>query len=193
MLKKNSELRAEAREVLRGKWPMAALATLIVIGVSGASVYLPPLLGLFLIGLPVMYGFFVLMLGLRRGASDIDFGVLFEAFKSGTYQRIAITKLLQVIYVWLWSLLLLIPGIIKQYSYAMTDYILKDEPSLSGNAAIEKSMAMMAGHKMKLFLLDLSFIGWYILACFTLGIGIFFLTPYMLTARAAFYEDLKAQ
>ena len=61
------------------------------------------------------------------------------------------------------ALLLLIPGIIKHYSYAMTDYILKDEPELCNNAAIERSMAMMEGNKMKLFLLDLSFIGWAIL------------------------------
>ena len=66
-----------------------------------------------------------------------------------------------------WSLLLVIPGIIKSYSYAMTDFILKDEPEMKNNAAIEKSMAMMEGNKMKLFMLDLSFIGWAILCIFT--------------------------
>ena len=75
----------------------------------------------------------------------------------------------------------------------MTDFILKDQPELANNGAIEKSMAMMEGNKMKLFLLDLSFIGWAILCLFTLGIGYFFLQPYMQAAHAAFYEDLKAQ
>ena len=64
---------------------------------------------------------------------------------------------------------------------------------MANNGAIEKSMAMMEGNKMKLFLLDLSFIGWAILCLFTLGIGYFFLQPYMQAAHAAFYEDLKAQ
>ena len=75
----------------------------------------------------------------------------------------------------------------------MTDFILKDQPELANNAAIEKSMAMMDGNKMKLFLLDLSFIGWAILCLFTFGIGCFFLQPYVQAAHAAFYEDLKAQ
>ena len=75
----------------------------------------------------------------------------------------------------------------------MTDYILKDESELCNNAAIERSMAMMEGNKMKLFLLDLSFIGWAILCLFTFGIGFFVLQPYVQVSHAAFYEDLKAQ
>ena len=87
--------------------------------------------------------------------------------------------------------MLIIPGVIKAYSYAMTDFILKDKPEMKNNAAIEKSMAMMDGYKMKLFLLDLSFIGWFILCLFTFGIGFFFLQPYIQVAHAAFYENLK--
>ena len=79
------------------------------------------------------------------------------------------------------------------FSTADSHYILKDEPELKYNAAIEKSMSMMNGYKMKLFLLDLSFIGWMILSVLTLGIGLLFLQPYMSTARATFYEDLKAE
>lgn len=73
----------------------------------------------------------------------------------------------------------------------MTLFILKDEPELKYNAAIEKSMKMMSGYKMKLFLLDLSFIGWAILCILTLGLGFLFLSPYVTTAHAAFYEELK--
>ena len=103
------------------------------------------------------------------------------------------TVVLVFIYTFLWSLLLIIPGVVKHYSYAMTPYILKEEPEMKNNAAIEKSMVMMDGNKMKLFLLDLSFIGWAILCLFTFGIGFFFLQPYMQASHAAFYEDLKAQ
>ena len=150
MLKLNSELRAQAREALRGKWPMAAVAALIYSAIAGGLSSIP----------------FIGWIG---------------------------SLLLQDVYTILWSLLLVIPGIIKSYSYAMTSFILKDEPEMKNNAAIEKSMAMMEGNKMKLFMLDLSFIGWAILCIFTLGIGLLFLQPYVAISRAAFYEDLKAQ
>ena len=192
MLKENSQLRAEARQALQGKWPMAAVAALIYSVIAGGLSAIPFIGGLcsLFIGLPIAYGIAIVMLGVYRG-KDIDFGVLFEGFQD--YCRIFVTKLLQAIYTLLWSLLLVIPGIIKSYSYAMTDFILKDEPEMKNNAAIEKSMAMMENNKMKLFLLDLSFIGWALLAIVTFGIGFLFLQPYMQVSRAAFYEDLKAQ
>ena len=138
----------------------------------------------------MMYGYSIVMLSVMRGG-EMNIGGLFDGFND--FGRVVGTKLLQAIYTFLWMLLLVIPGIIKSYSYAMTDFILKDEPLLANNAAIEKSMAMMDGNKMKLFLLDLSFIGWAILCLFTFGIGFLFLQPYVQSAHAAFYEDLKAQ
>ncbi|WP_288361143.1 DUF975 family protein [uncultured Bacteroides sp.] len=192
MLKENSQLRAEARQALQGKWPMAAVAALIYSIVAGGLSAIPFIGGLcsLFIGLPVAYGIAIVMFGVFKG-KDVDFGVLFEGFQD--YSRIFVTKLLQGIYTALWSLLLVVPGVIKYYSYAMTDYILKEEPEMKNNAAIEKSMAMMENNKMKLFLLDLSFIGWALLAIVTFGIGFLFLQPYMQVSRAAFYEDLKAQ
>lgn len=192
MLKQNSELRAQAREALKEKWLMAAVAALIYSVIAGGLSSIPVIgiLCTLFVGLPIAYGFAILMMGVLKG-KDIDFGVLFEGFQD--YARIFVTKLLQAVYTFLWSLLLLIPGIIKHYSYAMTDYILKEEPELKNNAAIERSMAMMEGNKMKLFMLDLSFIGWALLSIITFGIGFFFLQPYMQVSYAAFYEDLKAQ
>jgi uncharacterized membrane protein len=96
------------------------------------------------------------------------------------------------LFIALWSLLLIIPGIIKCFSYAMTPFILEENPELSANDAIDRSRAMMKGHKFDLFWLMLSFIGWYILCFFTLGIGFLWLAPYQETAIAAFYEDVKA-
>lgn len=189
MLKENFELRAEARMALTDKWVMAAVATLVMGAVSGAASYIP-VAGTILVALPVMYGYAIVMLNVFRG-DEVNIGGLFDGFSD--FGRIVGTKLLQAIYTFLWTLLLVVPGIVKSYSYAMTDYILKDYPELSNNAAIEKSMAMMDGYKMKLFLLDLSFIGWAILCIFTFGIGLLFLKPYMQVAHAAFYEDLKAQ
>ena len=149
MLKLNSELRAQAREALQGNWVMAAVAALIYSAIVSATSYLP-LVGTLLVGLPVAYGFTILMFSVIKGAKDIDLGILFEGFKD--YSRIMGTVVLVFIYTFLWSLLLIIPGIIKHYSYAMTPYILKEEPEMKNNAAIEKSMVMMDGNKMKLSL-----------------------------------------
>lgn len=99
---------------------------------------------------------------------------------------------LMYLFIMLWSLLLVIPGIIKTFSYAMTPYILEERPELSANEAIDHSRAMMKGHKFDLFWLLLSFIGWGILCIFTLGIGLLWLMPYMQTSLAGFYEDVKA-
>ena len=189
MLKQNSEMRAEARVALTDKWVMGAVTTLVFGAVSGAASYIP-VVGSILVALPMMYGYAIVMLSVMRGG-EMNIGGLFDGFND--FGRIVGTKLLQAIYTFLWTLLLVIPGIIKNYSYAMTDFILKDQPELANNAAIEKSMAMMDGNKMKLFLLDLSFIGWAILCLFTFGIGFLFLQPYVQSAHAAFYEDLKAQ
>lgn len=128
---------------------------------------------------------------LRTNGEEIKFEELFEGFHD--YARIFTTLFLKGIYIFLWMLLLIVPGLIKNYSYALTEFILKDEPELSGNVAIEKSMKMMEGHKMDLFLLDLSFLGWIILGVLSFGIGMLWVTPYMETARAAFYEDRKAE
>jgi uncharacterized membrane protein len=102
-----------------------------------------------------------------------------------------LTGLLMSVYIFLWSLLLIVPGIIKALSYAMTPYILRDHPELRYDAAIRESMRMMQGNKMKLFLLILSFIGWFILALIPFGLGLFLFLPYYRTSIAAFYEDLK--
>ena len=101
--------------------------------------------------------------------------------------------LLMYIFIILWSFLFIIPGIVKAFSYAMTPYILEENPELSANDAIDRSRAMMKGHKFDLFYLYLSFIGWGILCLLTLGIGFLWLTPNMSTATAAFYEDVKAE
>ena len=99
---------------------------------------------------------------------------------------------LMALFTFLWSLLFIIPGIIKMFSYAMTPYILEENPELSAGEAIDRSRAMMKGHKFDLFWLMLSFIGWGILGFLTLGIGYIWLSPYMTTSVASFYEDVKA-
>lgn len=192
MLKLNSELRREARAALQGNWGMSAVVVLVYLAVTSICSCIPMVGWLLsiLICLPMSWGLYIVFYKLYN-ERVLTFDTLFDGYKD--YGRILGTVLLVQIYTFLWSLLLIVPGIIKSCSYAMTPFILRDHPELSFNAAIEKSMAMMEGNKMKYFLLCLSFIGWGILCVLTLGIGTLFLSPYMNTSFAAFYNDLKAQ
>lgn len=188
-MKTSSELRAQAWGVLSGKWGMAVVATLVYGVISGVLSFIPFVswIATLLVSLPLAYGFTVMLLNVVRG-SDVQLDTMGEGFKD--YGRILGTMLLSSVYQFLWMLLLIVPGIIKGYSYALTPYLLKDHPELKFNAAIEESMRLMSGNKMRLFLLDLSFIGWFLLGIITFGIAFLWITPYWNTARAAFYEDL---
>ena len=100
--------------------------------------------------------------------------------------------LLMNIYLFLWFLLFIIPGIVKSYSYRMVPYLIKDHPELSASEVITMSRQMMNGNKWRAFLLDLSFIGWILLSVFTLGLlNIFWTFPYMYSTSAALYRELK--
>lgn len=181
----NSELRAIARQKLEGNWGTAALITFVSLLIQ--SVLNQTGIG-WLANLPIAFGTTIAFLNLLRGGK-FEVSVIFEYFNG----RVFVTMLLKCVYILLWSLLLIIPGIIKNYSYAMTEFLMIDNPEMENNAAIEKSMEMMQGNKMKLFMLDLSFIGWFILCMLTFGLGFILLAPYVETAHAAFYEDLKAE
>lgn len=143
-----------------------------------------------LVLLPVQWSYVASFLRLRNG-EQVKVNNLFDCFKD--YTRIFVTKLLQFIYTMLWTMLFIVPGVMKSYSYAMTDFILLDDPTISDDKAIDKSMKMMEGHRMELFMLDLSFIGWALLAILTCGLGFLLLSPYVNAAHAEFYEDLKQQ
>lgn len=108
---------------------------------------------------------------------ECGFENLFSYFPN--WKNILKTKVLRTIYEILWTLLLIIPGIIGSYSYAMTDYILAENPELSAKEAIARSKAMMEGNRWRLFCLEISFIGGAILSLLTLGIGSLWLIPYM--------------
>ena len=96
------------------------------------------------------------------------------------------------LFIWLWSLLFVIPGIIKEYEYRLVPYIVSENPTISYKDAQAESKKLMKGNKWKTFILDLSFIGWDILSAFTLGmLEIFFVGPYKASTEAALYETLK--
>lgn len=116
---------------------------------------------------------------------------MFDGFKN--FVNSFLLYLLNGLLIVLWSCLLIIPGIIASYAYGMSTYILADNPAMDANAARKRSVSMMDGNKWRLFCLDLSFIGWYLLSMLTFGILLLWVVPYHSTARALFYEDLLAQ
>lgn len=109
----------------------------------------------------------------------------------GRFKTGFVMQFLKFIYVLLWSLLFIIPGIIASYSYRMTPYILMENPDMTANQAIAASKELMKGNKWRLVCLEFSFIGWSILSAITLGVGYLFLSPYMEAAGAAFYREIK--
>lgn len=121
---------------------------------------------------------------------ELSYGTLFGYFPY--WKSLVLARFHVAIRVFLWSLLLVIPGIIASYSYALVPYLLAENPNLTPAEALERSKQMMDGNRMRLFCLHLSFIGWDILAILTLGIGHLWLHPYKEAANAAFYRDLCA-
>lgn len=120
-----------------------------------------------------------------------DTGCYSFAFDSGNFKGIIWTMFLRDLYNFLWLLLLIIPGIIKSYAYRMVPYILADNPNLGADNAITLSRKMMDGSKFDLFVLELSFIGWYLLGVLALGVGILFVNPYYNATEAQLYLLLR--
>ncbi|MBO7593608.1 MAG: DUF975 family protein [Salinivirgaceae bacterium] len=195
MIKCAKEMRATAAAALNGKWGDAVLTTLVLIAIVMVASFLlafcGPLSLVATIGAVVLEAaLMVAFLKMIRTGETIKTECIFSFFKE---TRLWVTMLLVFVYTFLWSLLLIIPGVIKGLAYAMTPFILNDNPNLQNNEAIELSMAMMDGHKWDLFCLQLSFIGWALLCTLTFGIGYLWLLPYIYTSYAAFYEDVKAE
>ena len=108
------------------------------------------------------------------------------------YKNIAKTMFFRDMYTFFWTLLFIIPGIVKAYEYRMIPYLLADNPQMTKEQAFAESKRMMKGPKCRTFVLDLSFLGWYILTGFTFGIlGIFYVLPYVNQTDAALYETLR--
>lgn len=210
----NSELRAQARERLDGKWGTFVLMTFLMCVIQ-VLLQIPSYIGsllevlspenamaslsfsnisniLSLLALPLGWGLTVSLLRNHREES-VDLENLFDGFRRGRYVRVFCALFLVNLFTFLWTLLLIIPGIMKAFSYALTPYILLDEPELTAKQAISRSCEIMQGRRWKLFCLYLSFIGWGILCLMTFGIGFLWLAPYINASIAAFYEDARAE
>ena len=218
----SSELRRVARENLSGNWGISVGVALVaailggnMVGVGSNLNYninentvrnLPPVFWTVLLPLASCAGILSLTALILGGVVELGYAKFllkqhdkkelqfsdlfsqFDRFGTGFAQQF-----LRILYTTLWTLLFIIPGIVKSLSYAMTPFILEDHPEMTASEAIKASMKLMDGHKMDLFILGLSFIGWSLLACLTMGIGYLFLTPYINAAYAAFYRNISGQ
>lgn len=143
------------------------------------------------IGSIVGIGYAKFNLDLVDNVTEARFATLFSYMR---FWKVAIiTRIVRTLYIVLWTLLFIIPGIITSYNYALTDYILAENPELTTKEALELSKKMMYGHRFRLFCLEFSFIGWAFLCVLSLGIGLIWLLPYTEAAKAAFYRDVSFQ
>ena len=199
------ELKRNAKKSLRGNYGSAILVLLVLGILTGLPAMIPPIfqdsseqtqnIVIIIVSLISVFISSLLTLGaisffmkVSRN-KKVDFGELFN--KTGLWVTCLVAMIMISIFTSLWTLLLVIPGIIAAYRYRLTPYVIVDNPGIGGIDAITKSKELMKGYKMDLFVLDLSFIGWNILAVCTLGLLYFWLAPYMNTTYANFYNEVK--
>lgn len=187
MIKPNQELRSDARDLLRGDWGGPILSCLLFSIVSSAASGVAGI-GNLIIGGPLELGLASYFLLLKRRKSP-EMEALFQGFRQ--FESTLMLYIVRIVYIVLWTMLLIIPGIVAAMRYSMAFYILHDKPELSGMEALNQSKEMMNGFEGKLFGLYLSFLGWAILCLFTLGIGFLWLFPYAKASEAIFYENIK--
>ena len=163
-------------------------AALIVLGIIGMAVVVSILSRVFLTN-PLRVGCFDFFIRNTENP-PAELNNILKGFRN--YGHTFLTLFLTDLYLVLWTLLLFIPGIIKAYSYRMVPYILAEHPELSASEIITRSREMMDGHKWNAFVLDLSFLGWYLLGILTLGIvNLFWTSPYKQSTDAALYLALR--
>lgn len=236
-----SEIRANARKSLTGKWGKVALLTLIytaLVTVIGFVLNLIPIIGqlvFFVIATPISFGLIVSYMKLKRGedVGYVDFfkfgfssfakvwavfgnmllklilpvcllvvfiiligvaagGAVASGIISGSASGVAGFGILGIV-AFIGYIASLIFFIVRGYLYALSYFILNDNPDMTGKEIVEKSASLMRGNRWKFFLLGLTFIGWAILASFTFGIGMLWLMPYIMVAFVCFYEELDGK
>ena len=217
-----SELKKSAKEKLKGFYWQAFLVSIILVITGGSHnrldlsgsgsstgtanggggfaleiALLAVLAVLIFVGIRIFLGYILEVGGrkyfveLRRGNSEISY--LLKYFDKKYYKNIITTLLFRGIYIFLWTLLLIIPGIIKMYEYRFVPYIIAENPELDHNQVLNLSSEMTAGQKLDILILDLSFLGWFLLGALFFGIGVLFVQPYYDAVNAELYQKLKKE
>lgn len=185
-------MKANAKKLFRSHYDTTLLTVFLTLVISIGANSVIPLVGGILV-LPIFVGRSRVFLDVARG-EDARIDSLLETFKTGYAEKV-LTLFLRNLFIFLWTLLLIVPGIIKMFSYALVPFILAESSfDPTKQKAIDESRRMMDGHKMELFVIYLSFIGWYLLGMLTLGIlNILYVEPYVQQTVALFYEKVKEE
>jgi len=192
----NRDLMAAARRALQGRWTNPVIVALVYLAISSALNLFGqiPIIGLLfliaslLVGGALELGLTMYFLAFSRGGNP-EVAELFSGFRN--FANALAAYLLIVLFVLLWSLLLVVPGIIAAIRYSQTFFLLADNPNLGALDAIRCSKGMMTGNKWKFFCLGWRFFGWMLLCILTCGIGTLWLLPYLQVSFSKFYDDLK--
>ncbi|MBR7070641.1 MAG: DUF975 family protein [Clostridia bacterium] len=168
------------------------LFALVVILISGAISAVAGTAGILavLVTGPLAYGVAFLFLKQARDGQKMVITDVFKGFTDDFGGNVVLI-LLETIFVALWTMLFIIPGIVKAYSYSMIFYIKADHPEYDWHQCFDESKRITSGHKWDLFVLDLSFIGWLIVGSICLGVGNLWVSAYMTAAKAQAYEAIK--
>lgn len=187
-----AELKAAAKSQIKGNIGMLFLCFLIIFGIGLACGFIPMVgsLASFLVTPPLSVGLCMVYLGLTEG-KKAEVGTLFKGFQ--VFGKSIWLSVLIYVFTFLWSLLFVIPGIVKTYSYSMANYVLADNPEMTAREALRESKEIMKGHKWELFVLHLSFILWNLLGVITIGLAYIYVIPYMSASVANFYQKIKRQ
>ncbi|MCB0653973.1 MAG: DUF975 family protein [Saprospiraceae bacterium] len=192
MASENAVLMSQARQSLQGKWGLAIGTFIVYFLIVGASNGIPFLgnVGSLILGGPMAVGMAIFSLHLGRN-QEAKLEQIFEGFKN--FGNALGAYILMVIFIFLWTLLLVVPGIIAAISYSQTFYIIAEDSSIGPMDALRKSREMMDGYKWKYFEMGLVFFGLSLLCILTLGIGFLWLIPYANVSYANFYDDIKGE
>lgn len=209
-MKTCKEYRNAACSALKGNWIQAVLATVVLLLISEAIsivmlfcdrwtwsldatvlsiVSAVSVAYAFLVAVPASLGYINSLNMLVSGSGAVVANM--KEYSLRYYWRHVVGYFFMTLMISLYSLLLIVPGIILSFAYFPVPFLLRDKPELSVVETLALSRKMMKGHKMQVFKLQLSFIGWVLLSILTMGIGMVWLMPYMVTAMAAFYQDIR--
>ncbi len=186
IIKQNAKAQM-GRNIFGNTWLMLLLSFFVgsaLLSVSGSVPFAPVI-----IAGPIAYGLTSIVLSVTRGNPTVEISQLFSGF-SEDFGRNFLIGFLRSLFIFFWSLLFVIPGIVKSYSYSLAFFVAKDHPEYDWSACIKESQRLTAGHKWDLFVLDISFIGWYFVGSLCLGIGTLWVIPYHKMAIANYYEAL---
>lgn len=179
-------------QIFGNTWLIAVVVAVIQTAISYLVNAIPGIgqIASLLLSGPVAYGVSAMFLKQTRTGEKMDIGDIFNGFRED-FSNTFLIGLMTTIFTMLWSLLFIVPGIVKALSYSMAMYIKVDHPDYDWKQCIDESQRMMQGHKGELFVLNLSFIGWMIVGAFCAGIGSFWVNAYMQAATSQFYENLR--